>query len=46
MKVTVKLAKNKYYRCHIKEENQLEAAAKAAVKGQFYGCLPVFLFTE
>ncbi len=44
MKVIVKLAKNKYYRCNIKEDNQLEAAAKAAVKGQFYGCLPVFLF--
>ncbi len=44
MKVAVKLAKGKYYHCNIKENNQLEAAAKAAVKGQFYGCLPVFLF--
>ncbi len=46
MKVAVKLANGKYYHCNIKESNQLEAAAKAAVKGQFYGCLPVFLFTH
>ena len=44
MKVTVKLAQGKYYRCKVKADNQLDAAAKAAIKGRFYGLIPLFIF--
>ena len=46
MKVSVKLAQGKYYTCNVKATSQLEAAAKAALKGQFYGLIPVFKFKE
>ena len=46
MKVHVKLAQGKYYHCRVKETSQLEAAAKAALKGQFYGLIPVFKFSD
>ena len=45
MKVTIKLAKNKFYTCRVKETSQLEAAAKVASRG-FYGLMPVFSFTS
>lgn len=45
MKVFVRLTKNKYYTCNVKESNQLDAAAAAAIKGQFYGLIPVFRFS-
>ena len=46
MKVKTRLAKGHYYICNIKEVTQLEAAAKAAVKGCFYGVIPFFSFTD
>lgn len=46
MKVKTRLAKGHYYTCNIKEDTQLEAAAKAAVKGQFYGVIPFFTFED
>lgn len=46
MKVQVRLAKGKYYHCNVKAGSQLEAAAKAALKGGFYGLIPVFKFAQ
>jgi hypothetical protein len=46
MKITVRLAKRSYYELSVKSNNQLDAAAEAVKKGQFYGCKPYFIFKE
>lgn len=46
MKVKVRLTKGKHYNCRVKATNQLDAAAEAALKGGFYGLIPVFYFKD